>query len=135
MTGSSDPVTWHSRIQWLRAVEKSDAQLIKAMDFACPATAERLRMPCEVSLRPVETPRRFEFEESCGLEFCVTMVAATRPVRLNLAAGISIYLRRDAQQAANPLVWQAMTVSLDRPRVNLLYSDPATRDFCRVRVP
>jgi hypothetical protein len=105
------------------------------MDFACPTTAERLRMPCAVSLRPGETPRRFEFEESCGLEFCGTMVAATAPVRLNPAAGISIDLRRDVQQAANPLVWQAMTVSLDRPGVNLLYFDPATRDFRGVSVP
>jgi hypothetical protein len=131
----NDPVTWHSRVQWLSAVEGIDAEVIKAMDFACPTTAERLRLPCQASLRPGETPRHFEFEESCGFEFCGTMVAAPMPVRLNPAAGISIDLRRDAQHAANPLVWRAMTVDVDRPGVEILYFDPAIRDFRGVRVP
>jgi hypothetical protein len=63
------------------------------------------------------------------------MVAAPMPVRLNPAAGISIDLRRDAQHAANPLVWRAMTVDVDRPGVEILYFDPAIRDFRGVRVP
>jgi hypothetical protein len=130
----NDPITWHSRVQWLSAVEGNKAEVVKAMDFACPTTAERLRSPCEVSLRPGESPRRFEFEESCGLEFCGTMVAAAAPVRLHPAAGISIDLRRDPDRAANPLVWHGMTVDVDRPGVQILYFDPATRDFRGVSV-
>jgi hypothetical protein len=135
----NDPVTWHSRIQWLTAVEGIDAKVLKVADFACPVTAPRLHQGCKVSLEPEEGSRRFRFTQDCGLEFCGTMLPQGDAVQRTLADAISADLRRERLPStphwAGAPLWDTVTLTVDRANVHLLYFDPATRRIEHVHVP
>src|SRR5205807_6770228 len=130
----NDPVTWHARLKWLTAVEGIPATVVKAMDFSCPASPERLREPCNVSLRPDESGRRFAFSQDCGLDFCGATIHPREEVRRTLLDGVFVELPKiRARNEARP-VWPGMTLTLERSEVFLVYFDPETRDFQQIHV-
>jgi hypothetical protein len=131
----NDPVTWHARVRWLTAVAGVSATVVKAMDFSCPASPERLRVPCNVSLRSAEGEGRFDFTEDCGLDFCGATQRPDTNVRRTLLDGIFVDLPRvSGREDARP-VWNALTLTVQRPNVFLMYFDPHTRRFEQTHVP
>jgi len=132
----NDPVSWHSQARWLRLAGGVDAEVIKAADFACPASALRLRQPCTVALKATAQPRQFEFDESCGIDWCGAFVSHAQAVSINPAPGVQVELlpgaAPDPAQAAEPQQWRSLRVTLSGKPVHLLYFDPADRGFHRL---
>jgi len=131
----NDPVTWHARVKWLTAVAGIPATVVKAMDFSCPSSPERIRASCTVALRAADGRREFEFTQDCGLNFCGATVRPHRPVRRTLMDGVFVDLPQEqGSDDAHP-VWYAMRLTLDRPNVFVVYFNPNTHSFERIHVP
>jgi hypothetical protein len=128
----NDPVSWHSQLRWLRLAGGVPAQLVKVADFACPATAPRLRQPCAVSLKPGAAPGQYEFSQSCGLDWCGAFVAHDQPARISPAAGIDAELVPGPSATPGLSDWTTLRLNLHRRDLKLLYFDPADRGFHRL---
>ena len=127
----NDPVSWHSQARWLRQAGGVPAQLVKVADFACPATAPRLRQPCQVSLKAGEGAGEYDFEQSCGLDWCGAFVAHDQPARISPADGIQAELL-PGPSAAGATDWTHIHLKLSRSDLKLLYFDPSDRGFHRL---
>ena len=131
----NDPVTWHAQLKWLTAVAGVPATAVKAMDFSCPASPERLRGPCSVSLRSSEDRRQLDFTEDCGLDFCGATVRPNGAVRRTVLDGVFVELPKIAAGRDARPVWHSMTLTVERPDTFLMYFNPQTRDFEEIHVP
>jgi hypothetical protein len=127
----NDPVSWHSQARWLRLAGGVPAQLVKVADFACPASSPRLRAPCAVSLKPGGAPGEYEFEQSCGIDWCGAFVPHDQPARLSPAAGIQAELL-PGPLASGASDWTRLRLKLAHNDFKLLYFDPADRGFHRL---
>ncbi len=123
----NDPVSWHSQARWLRLAGGVDARIVKAADFACPASALRLRQPCSVALKATATAGQFEFDQSCGIDWCGAFVSHAQPARLKPAPDIDVELLPGAEDGQ----WDSLRLTLRGAPVQLLYFDPADRGFHR----
>lgn len=127
----NDPVSWHSQARWLRQAGGVPAQLVKAADFACPASAPRLLAPCTVSLEAGAAPGEYDFEQSCGIDWCGAFVPHDRPARISPAAGVEVELLPGPSPSGAP-DWTRLRLKLARNGFKLLYFDPADRGFHRL---
>jgi hypothetical protein len=127
----NDPVSWHSQIRWLRQAGGVPAQVVKVADFACPASSPRLRAPCAVSLKADEAPGEYDFEQSCGIDWCGAFVPHDQPARINPAAGVEVELLPGPSPSGAP-DWTRLRLKLARNDFKLLYFDPADRGFHRL---
>ncbi len=127
----NDPISWHSQARWLRQAGGVPAQLVKVADFACPATAPRLRQPCAVSLKPGGAPGEYDFEQSCGLDWCGAFVTHDQPARISPAEGVQAELL-PGPSTAGATDWTRIHLKLSRSDFKLLYFDPSDRGFHRL---
>ncbi len=128
----NDPVSWHSQARWLRLAGGVPAQLVKAADFACPASALRLRQPCTVSLKPGAAPRQYEFTQSCGIDWCGAFVPHDRPARIRPAPQVEAELLPGPPPVPGAIEWTTLRLELHgSSNFKLLYFDPSDRSFHR----
>jgi hypothetical protein len=127
----NDPVSWHSQARWLKLAGGVPAQIVKVADFACPASSPRLRQPCAASLKRGEAPGQYEFEQSCGIDWCGALVSHDQAARLRPADGVQAELL-PGPAASGAAGWTRLRLQLQDTRFKLLYFDPADRGFHRL---
>lgn len=130
----NDPVSWHSRMPSLTAVSGVRADVEKIGDFSCPSLIERLLRPCSATLTQIGE-RRYEFAQSCGLSICGSRKLAPQTAfEMRIGEARVSLPPAHAAASANPW-WDSYTFELDRGDLDLLYFDPATREFRILAVP